>query len=211
MTARLAQANLASKSDIANFIKKTAFDDKLKYLNKNVISNKTKHVLVENELNELLEKVKAISTKRLTKNLINKFGIFNGAKYFSSVIFQSYLVFIPPKKCIKYFSGTTRIDLWKSNGMSKENIENITKSGGNVAPANFVDHHVLAVMSFNGHYIRKNNISIRKKVIILYNSDIIKPWLRNSNTNFTLNNCLIGPVKLTKNADSDKYKYSAYS
>ena len=32
--ARLAQANLASKSDIANFVKKTDFDDKLKNLNK---------------------------------------------------------------------------------------------------------------------------------------------------------------------------------
>ena len=29
-TARLAQANLESKSDIANFVKKTYFDDKLK-------------------------------------------------------------------------------------------------------------------------------------------------------------------------------------
>ena len=32
--ARLAQANLGSKSDIANFVKKTDFDDKLKKLNK---------------------------------------------------------------------------------------------------------------------------------------------------------------------------------
>ena len=39
-TARLTQANLASKSDIANFVKKIDFDDKLKTLNKNVISNK---------------------------------------------------------------------------------------------------------------------------------------------------------------------------
>ena len=30
----LAQTNLASKNDIANFVKKTDFDDKLKYLNK---------------------------------------------------------------------------------------------------------------------------------------------------------------------------------
>ena len=48
--ARLAQANLANKSDIANFVKKTDFDDKLKKLNKKVTSNKTKHLLVENEL-----------------------------------------------------------------------------------------------------------------------------------------------------------------
>ena len=44
--ARLAPANLASKNDIANFIKKTDFDDKLKHLNKNITSNK-------NELNTL--------------------------------------------------------------------------------------------------------------------------------------------------------------
>ena len=34
-------------------MKKTDFDNKLKNLNKNVTSNKTKHILVENELNEL--------------------------------------------------------------------------------------------------------------------------------------------------------------
>ena len=57
--------------------KKTDFDDKLKNLNKNLTSNK-------NELNELSEKVKAISTKVLTKDLIHKFSILNGAKYFTS-------------------------------------------------------------------------------------------------------------------------------
>ena len=66
--ARLTQANLASKNDIAALVKKTDFDDKLKNFNKNVISNKTKHVFVENELSELSEKVKAISTKGLAKN-----------------------------------------------------------------------------------------------------------------------------------------------
>ena len=40
-------------------------------------------------LNELSDKVKAISTKGLTKYLINKFSILNGAKYFSSGIFKN--------------------------------------------------------------------------------------------------------------------------
>ena len=53
VAARLAQTNSASKNDIANFLKKTIFDDKLKHVNKTVISNKTGHVLVKNELNEL--------------------------------------------------------------------------------------------------------------------------------------------------------------
>ena len=34
--------------------------------------------------------------------------------------------------------------------------------------------------------------------------------LRDLNTDFTLNNCLFGSVKLTKNADPEKYKYSGY-
>ena len=34
--------------------------------------------------------------------------------------------------------------------------------------------------------------------------------LKNLNTDFTLGNCLFGSVKLTKNADPDKFKYTAY-
>ena len=50
------QHKLETKAVIADFIKKTDFDDKLKKkekIDKKVPSNKTKHVLVENELNEL--------------------------------------------------------------------------------------------------------------------------------------------------------------
>ena len=79
------------------------------------------------ELNELSKKVKGVS-RRLTKDLIDKLSIFNRARYFSSGIFQNYLVFTPARRYIKYFSGTTWIHSWKSNGMSEENIENITKS-----------------------------------------------------------------------------------
>ena len=47
-------------------------------------------------------------------------------------------------------------------------------------------------------------------MINLYLSYRSYPWLRNLNTDFTLNNCLFGSVKLTKNADPDKYNYSSY-
>ena len=61
--AKLKQGNLASKSDIANLVNKIDFDNKLLSFNKRINSNKTKHVLVRNKLNELSKKVKAISTK----------------------------------------------------------------------------------------------------------------------------------------------------
>ena len=111
---------------------------------KTVTSNK-------NGLNELSKKVKAISIKRLNKNLINKSSILNRAKDFSLETFQNYVVFMPTRKHIKYtkcFSGN-RIDSWKSNGMLEENIENITKSDSNFAPT-FVDHHLLLDMCFSG-------------------------------------------------------------
>ena len=64
------------------------------------------------------QKGKAISTKALAKDLIDIFSILNRAKYFLSGKFQNYLVYMPAKKYIKHFSGTTGIDLWKPNGMS---------------------------------------------------------------------------------------------
>ena len=39
---RLAQANLVTKSDIVNFVNKTDFDEKQKYLNTKTTLNKTK-------------------------------------------------------------------------------------------------------------------------------------------------------------------------
>ena len=114
----------------------------------------------------------------MTKDLIDKFSILNGVKYFSSRIFQNYLLFIPANKYIKYFNDTTRIESWKSNGMSKKSIENITKSDSNFAPT-FVDDNVLPDINFNGHYLIKNNISIPKKVINLYISYTLGHQLRN--------------------------------
>ena len=147
--------------------------------------------------------------KRINKKLIDKFSTINGAKYFSWGIFQNYLVFIPAIIYIKYFYATTRIYSWKSNGMPDESIENITKSDSNFA-STFVDHHPLPDINFNGYCLIKNGISIPKKVISLYISYKLSPQFRNINTDFTLSNCLFGSVKLTKNADPDKYKYNGY-
>ena len=44
---------------------------------------------------------------------MKRFSILNGTKD----------LFIQTRKYIKEFCGTTQTDFWKSNGMSKENIE----------------------------------------------------------------------------------------
>ena len=85
--------------------------------------------------------------------MIDKFSILNGAKYFSLEIFQKYSVLLP---AIKYYS-------WKSNEMSEEGIENITKSDSNFAPT-FVDHHVVLNINFD-RYCLINNIYVPEKAI----------------------------------------------
>ena len=100
-------------------------------------------------------KVKTISTQGLTKDLISKFSVLNGTDYFSSGIFQNYLVFISVKKYT---------DSRKSSEISEQKIDS------NFAPT-FVDHHLLQDINFNGHCLI-NNISILSKVINLYISVI---------------------------------------
>ena len=92
--ARLKQANSASKSDIGNLVNKTDFDNKLISFNKRSNSKKIKHVLVENELNELSKKIEAIPTKGFTKDLIDGYKVLNGARYFSSGTLQNNIFFI---------------------------------------------------------------------------------------------------------------------
>ena len=89
--------------------------------------------------------------------------------------------------------------------MSDENIESINKSSSNFAPP-FVDHNLLPDITFNGHCLIENNISISKKVINLDVSYKLTSWLRTLNIKRTLNNCFGRSVKLIKNADPDKYK-----
>ena len=90
LAARLAQADLASKNNIANFVKKTDFDDKLKNLNKNVISNKSKHLLIENEFKKL--------------QMFDS-SLFIGQSYFFSDRAELYLIFQLIYKTITTFSG----------------------------------------------------------------------------------------------------------
>ena len=90
--ARLKVANLPSKNNIADFVKAADFDDKLKKLFKNVTLKKTKHVIVQNELNKLSEKFKLTSAKGLAKSFINNYIIANSWKYFGEKGLQNYFV-----------------------------------------------------------------------------------------------------------------------
>ena len=73
--ARWKQADLSTEGEIDDFVKKTAFNSKLKILNKKFTSNKRKDLLVGNELKKLQ---------------IHDLSLFIGKVTFSLVINQFY-------------------------------------------------------------------------------------------------------------------------
>ena len=92
--------------------------------------------------------------------------------------------------------------------MSEKSIENITSKEQNFGPT-WIDSYPLPDVKFNGHcLINKSPGSV--KVINLHISYTFDPCSRDLNIKFTLDNWLFGSVKLTKNTDTDKYKYSGY-
>ena len=90
----------------------------------------------------------------------------------------------------------------------KKTIKNIATSDSNFAPT-LIGYYPLPDIKFNGHCLI-NNSTVSIKITNLYISYTLDRWSRNLNTDFTLNNCLFRYIKLTKNANSDKYKYSDY-
>ena len=82
------------------------------------------------------ENVKITSKKRFTKDLTNEYSILNGGKYFSLDELQNYLVFI---SIIRIYSiskddNDSKIEFWKSTGMSEESIKNPHISHVSVLP-----------------------------------------------------------------------------
>ena len=80
-------------------ITKTDFDAKLSSLNKKITSNKTKHLLVENELNKL-------KTFHLS--------YFIDKSHFEEDGTQNYLVFQPINRYFKVIGSTDYVSSWKS-------------------------------------------------------------------------------------------------
>ena len=91
-------------------ITKTDFDAKLSRLNRKISSNKSRHLLVKNEL----KKLKAFDS-----------GYYIGKSHFEEDGTQGYLVFQPMYRHFKRVIGVgtgSYIYFWKSKGFSDENI-----------------------------------------------------------------------------------------
>ena len=110
---RLAQANLTTKTD---------FDANLASLNWRITTNKSKHLLVENEL----KKRKAFDS-----------SYFIGKSHFDKDGTQHYFVFKPMYRYFKMIAGAgngSYIYYWKSKGLSGEKMDSIKTSNHGITP-----------------------------------------------------------------------------
>ena len=91
----------------------------LSSLNGNVTENKTKNLLIENELNKL-------------KTFASSY--FIGKSHFEEDSTQNYLVFQPINRYFKVIANTDYVSSWKSKGLSAESIKPPTTSDYSLTP-----------------------------------------------------------------------------
>ena len=186
--ARIAQANLITKTD---------FDVKLSSLNRKITKNKLDHLLVKNDLNKL---------KKFDSSC------FRGKTYFYEDGALNYYVFQPLFKYLEvaHVGNITHILSWKSRGMYDTKIKTIATNNYLLNPQiNIYDMGKIRI-KLNGKFLNRFLLTMsHRNVVNMYVVYEITSDYKDINYP-TLENCLFGSVKLTKNADIDKYEYFGY-
>ena len=172
----------------ANLITKTDFA-KLSSLKRKITANKTGHFLNDNDL-----------------------SYYRGKNYFGEDGALNYYVFQPLFKYLEvaHVSNITYILPWKSRGFHDTKIKAIATNNYLLNPQiNIYDMGNIRI-KFNGSFLNgfPPTMSHRNLVNMYIVYEITSDY---KDINYlTLENCLCGSVKLTKNADIDKYEYFGY-
>ena len=174
----------------ANLVKKTDFDNKLSDLNRKIVSNKTKDISIAKEL-----------------------SYFHGKNYFDEGSNQNYYIFQPISKYLKVsnVSDINYILSWKHRGLNDIKIEFIKTNNYLLNPRidNYDTNKIR--IEFGGSFLNRFPATIlHGNIVNIY--IVYKITSDYEDINYpTLEKCLFGSAKLTKNADIDKYRYSVYS
>ena len=168
----------------------------MKEVSDRVTSNKSKHLLVENEL----KKLKTFDS-----------SYFKCKSHFEEDDTQNSLVFQPMYKYFKKIAGVgsgNYVYFWKSKGLSDERLDANTASNYSITPE--LSYYATKTgVEFNGSCLKQDKVGYNHGTIV--NIYIVYEISKNYKSNYpTLENCLFGAVSLTKNADIDQYKYSGY-
>ena len=192
--------------DITSLITKTDFDTKLKNISDRVTNNKSKNLLLDNELKKL--KTLVGSSAKIKFDEVQKANSSNrGFFYYTAV--QSYLVYDCRMSSFNFSSK--KITEWKSTGIfiysGDSSMTDIEDTKTNLPELkNDGRMHVY----LQGNHFQQNKVVIpnNNNVINIYVVYKLVPIKSTRSTDYTIQNALFGAMKVTKNTDSSKNNYT---
>ena len=183
LAARLKQADLVNKIDFGN---------KLTSFNRQITSNKTKHLQVQKKLNSLIKK---------------DYNFFLGRIYFTSNDgSQNTFVYQPTLDALEVTKGTDYVISWKSKGVFNSKLK----------PLYTVVFNSLKLSEYRfGIKFDKDPLAVEQnnyltKIVNVYIVYQLNTWPKTPTNNFKFKNCLFGATNVVKNSDKEKYVYSGY-
>ena len=192
--------SLINKGNLpANLVTKTNFDAKLSGLNRKITQNKTKHLLVKDESNNL-------------KTFDSSYC--NGKSYSEEDGKPNYLIFQPLNKYFNVdYNNLYYVLSCTSKGLSNESIKPPTTSDNSLTP--ILNHYgTKTKLSFHMSCLKEEKVTFNHgkivNIYIVYGIIKIANIDGNRNSYLTVQSALFEAVSLTKNADINKYKYSGY-
>ena len=193
--------------DITSLITKTDFDTKLKNISDRVTNNKSKDILLNNELKKL--KTRVDSSEKIKLNDLQKEISFNTGFFY--YLQQSYLDY--ECKIDSFIFDNKKILKWSSTGIfnySDYYSMNAIKDTKKELPR--LKNNDETYVYLQGSHFQQRNIIItdNSNVINIYIVYKLDPISSTRDTTFTIQNVLFGAMEITKNADTSKYKYKGY-
>ena len=198
--------------DITNLITKTDFDAKLRNISDRVTNNKSKDILLDNEIIKL--KTLVGSSAKIKFDEVQKENSFNRGFFY--YLQKSYLVYECKIDSFKF--NNKKMLKWKSTGIlnysdyySMKGIEDTKKE----LPISKNDEGMYLYLQGshfqqNNALTSKNNDVINDGVINIYVVYKLDPISSTRNTDYTIQNALFGAMEITKITDSSKNNYTEY-
>ena len=173
-------------------ITKTDFDAKLKDISDRVTNNKSKDILLDNELKKLKTLVDSTAKTKSDEGQIED----SFARGFYYNLQQSYLVYDCKIGSFNFSNG--KISEWKSTGIFNSDLNFSSSVKANNIP--FLENNGRMNVKFNGYYLAQNKViqPNNNKVVniyIVYELDLINNYRNSTNT---IQNILFGAMKITK-------------
>ena len=192
---------------ITSLITKTDFDAKLRNISDRVTNNKSKDLLLDNELKKLKTLVDSTAKKRFDE--VQKENSFN--RGFFHYLQQSYLVYDCKMGSFQFTAG--KISTWKSTGIFNYlGNSNMNAVGDSKSVLPELKNDGRMHISLSGNHFQQNQVIIlnNNNVINIYCVYKIDPIASTRDDTFTVQNVLFGGMEITKNPDTSNYNYKGY-